>query len=138
MKFTTAAERFEYNRLKRLENMKKYTYYQSNAASISDKKKTKRQAKATTKNITGGAERTKKCRERKKQGKEKNRNYQIKHRTKHSVNDLEFQFKHRMEKCRILKKVRDVIPGSPKSKKRIFTLLAGTKSNTKNERFICK
>ncbi|WAR01723.1 hypothetical protein MAR_008281 [Mya arenaria] len=61
--------------------------------------------------------------------KKRNREYQAKYKAKSNVrSDTTYTFKNRMEKCRLLKKIKDVVPGTPTAQRKIFNDLV--KENT--------
>ncbi|KAH3831569.1 hypothetical protein DPMN_104839 [Dreissena polymorpha] len=95
----------------------KMQYYYENAKEINARKR--KETVANAKSTSTAAIRKRKSRanaaEQKRNEKERNRLYSKKFKAKLTVNENEqvCVFKNRMEKCRLLKKIRDIIPGTP-------------------------
>ncbi|WAR06387.1 hypothetical protein MAR_021756 [Mya arenaria] len=128
MKFKTGAEKITYYRQKKKETIQIYKlhYYHQNAEKLNTHKKQQRSIKENV--VSSSAERKRKSREKISE-KKRNREYQAKYKAKSNVrSDTTYTLKNRMEKCRQLKKIKDVVPGTPTAQRKIFNELV--KENT--------
>lgn len=117
MKFESGAERAAYYRERKKNKSKatKLKYYSKNATQINEKRKVQQVI-----HISNPAQRQRKSREMKELKRERNRMYQRTFKSKSKEAQGKHTFSNRMEKCRLLKKIKDIVPGSPNTQKKIF------------------
>jgi hypothetical protein len=139
MQFKSAAEKADYYRQqkKEKERERKLKCYTKNKTNYNITKKCKRKPpKAVTRSMAEKSKsliRVEKHRNMKEMKRRRNIEYQNQFKQRRTAlvekENSNYQFKNKMEKCRILKKIKECIPESPKTQKLILRTIASTPQN---------